>query len=124
MGAWKRWQDWANVGLGAWLIIAPFILRTSSDQNSAWNAVVVGVLVAVIALWALAMPLVRWAEYANALLGAWLIASPFVLGFAGLPTPAWNAWIVGICVLGLALWALPSTRRARVDAEAQVAGIR
>ena len=124
MRAWKRWQDWTNVVLGAWLIIAPFILGTSPDRNSTWNAVAVGVLVAVIALWALAMPAVRMAEYLNALLGAWLIVSPFALGFAGLTTPAWNAWIIGICVLGLALWALPSTRRARVDAEAQTAGIR
>ena len=124
MNAWKRWQDWANVVLGAWLTIAPFLLGTSSDRNSTWNAVAVGVLVAVIALWALAMPLVRLAEYANALLGAWLIISPFVLGFAGLTTAAWNAWIIGICILGLALWALPSTRRARVETGAQAAGIR
>jgi hypothetical protein len=124
MSAWNRWQDWTNVVLGAWLIIAPFILGTSSDRNSTWNAVAVGVLVAVIALWALAMPLVWLAEYLNALLGAWLIVSPFVLGLGGLATAAWNAWIVGICVLGLALWALLSTRRARVDTGAQVAGIR
>jgi hypothetical protein len=118
MQAWKRLQDWSNVVLGAWLVIAPFILGTSSDQYSTWNAVVVGVLVLAVAIWALAAPFAAAAEYINALLGAWLFVSPFVLGFAGLTTAAWNAWIVGICVALLALWAVPSTRGAKAGAEA------
>jgi hypothetical protein len=112
MNTWNRWQDWVNVALGVWLIVAPFILATGFNPTSMWNAIVVG---AVVALVALAMPYVTLAEYANMLLGGWLIVSPFVLRFTDLSTAAWNAFIVGILVLGAALWALPSASRAQAE---------
>jgi len=46
-----------------------------------------------------------WASWVNAIAGIWLIISPWVLGFAGRPTPFWNTLILGIVVLIAALWA-------------------
>ncbi len=111
--AWKRWQDWTNLVLGLWLIAAPFALGTSADPNSTWNAVVVGVLVVAIALWALAVPRSATAEYSNMVLGVWLIVAPYALGFVDLGFAARNAWVVGVCVLALAAWALPSAMHAK-----------
>ena len=45
-------------------------------------------------------------EWVNAVLGAWLFISPWVLGFSGNGAAAWSAWIVGGLVLIFALWAL------------------
>ncbi len=45
-----------------------------------------------------------WEEWINALLGAWVIISPWVLGFSSV-RPAMTAHvIIGIITLVLALW--------------------
>src|SRR5687767_2853564 len=53
MGA-RRWQDWANLVLGAWLFVSPWAL--SYDGIAAWNAHGVGVGVVVFALTAAYVP--------------------------------------------------------------------
>ena len=104
-----RWQDWANLLLGAWLFISPWILRSSGIYNrDAWW---VGALIFLVAVWALAMPAAAVAEWSNILLGAGLFIAPWVLGYLTL-TAAWNAWIVGALVFILAIWALVGTRQA------------
>ena len=42
MKAWKRFEDWANVVLGAYLFFVPFIV--AANAASASNAYIVGVL--------------------------------------------------------------------------------
>lgn len=39
-----NWIRWANVVLGIWLILSPFILGFVSDQAT-WNNIVVGILI-------------------------------------------------------------------------------
>jgi hypothetical protein len=114
--AWKRWQDWTNLVFGLWLIAAPFALGTVADQASTYNAVVVGVLVLAVALWALAVPQSTAAEYSTMILGIWLLAAPYLLGYVDVGYAARNAWVIGICVLGLAVWALPAAMRAQAQA--------
>jgi hypothetical protein len=38
--------EWTNVGLGAWLLIAPWILGFSNDAVAGWTSLLVGTLVA------------------------------------------------------------------------------
>lgn len=47
------WEEWTSVALGVWLVISPWILGFSGITMAMWNAVAVGVVVAVLALWAL-----------------------------------------------------------------------
>jgi SPW repeat len=63
------------------------------------------VLVAAVALAAL-VRVMAWEEWANLVLGVWLVISPWMLGFSGLVAAMWNAVIVGAVVAVLALWAL------------------
>ncbi|EKE02583.1 MAG: hypothetical protein ACD_20C00357G0006 [uncultured bacterium] len=42
------WARWANVILGIWLILSPFILGFVTDQAT-WNNILVGFLVLVFA---------------------------------------------------------------------------
>lgn len=44
----------------------------------------------------------RWPDVANFLLGLWLVASPWVLGYAGETTAAWNVYIFGAAIAVLA----------------------
>lgn len=51
----EKWEEWVNLVLGAWLIIAPFALGFyASLETAAWNQIVVGVLIAADAIWVLA----------------------------------------------------------------------
>jgi hypothetical protein len=96
-----RWRKWATVLLGAYLFITPWIFGTSEDGASSANAWIVG---ACIVAAMLRVPIVsgpRAAELIKVGLGAWLLASPFALGFAG-SSAKWNAWIVGTLILTLA----------------------
>ncbi|MBW7852279.1 MAG: SPW repeat protein [Rhodospirillales bacterium] len=47
-----------------------------------------------------------WQDWSNLALGAWLIISPWLLGFAAAFAAAWNAWLVGAAVGILAIWAI------------------
>jgi hypothetical protein len=71
---------WVNLLLGVWVVISPFALGLSRSTAATWNNIAVGVAIVLLVLvsgWgngtllALVVPL-----------GAWLFASPFVLGFS------------------------------------------
>ncbi|HZS81349.1 MAG TPA: SPW repeat protein [Stellaceae bacterium] len=120
----NRWQDWVNALLAIWLFISPWVLqfgqggRTAAPGagaaggpidvvgNAAWNAWVLGVIVFLIALSAIGK-LAFWQEWINLLLGAWLFASPWALGFLqAAPAASWDHWIVGFLVFILSIWSL------------------
>ena len=112
MKAWTRWQEWVNLVVGAWVFISPWILGFSQDPASSWSAWVLGVLLVVVALWALAAPFSTAAVWIVGALGVLVFLSPWVLGFAGLANPAWSAWITGVVVAVAAVWDLVQPRGA------------
>jgi len=103
---WQRWQDWLMLLAGIWLFIAPWVLDTSSDTNSSRNAWTLGVLVAIAAVWALARPADETPGWVQAVFGAWLFVSPWVLSFSELTNAAWNAWLIGAGIVAVACWEL------------------
>ena len=101
----KHWQDPVNLVLGLWMVISPWILAHQGEAGPTWNAVTVGVLIAALALFEL-FKVKAWEEWTSMALGAWLVISPWVVGFSTLGAAMWNAVIVGLAVALLALWAL------------------
>jgi hypothetical protein len=101
----KHWQDPVNLVLGLWLLVSPWALRYAGEAGPMWNAVIVGTLIGVVALYAL-FRVFAWEEWANAVFGAWMVISPWVLGFSGSFAAMLNAVIVGVVVFALAIWAL------------------
>lgn len=101
----KHWQDPLALILGLWMVASPWVLAYQAEANAMWNAVILGVLIALVALVAL-VRVMAWQEWANVALGAWLVISPWVIGFTGIAAALWNAVIVGAIVVVLALWAL------------------
>lgn len=101
----KHWQDPANIVLGLWMVISPWILSYQTEMAAMWNAVLVGALVAALAAYEL-FELKSWEEWSSVALGVWLVVSPWVLGFSMMAAATWNAVVVGIAVAALALWAL------------------
>ena len=106
MKAWSRWQDWTNLVLGAWLFVSPWLLGFAGSAAAAWNAWLLGVVVVVFALWALAAPSSRGAQWWLVISAAWVFIAPWVLGFASVSAGAWNAWIVSVVVALAAFSAL------------------
>lgn len=94
----RRWQDWVELTLGAWLLISPFVLQYSNLAGAAAiNSYVLGILVVAFASGALARPRM-WEEGVNFVLGVWLFLSPMALGFSGDDIARWNHVIVGLLI--------------------------
>ena len=74
----------------------------------------VGAVIAVAACAAL-VAFQKWEEWVNAALGAWLIVSPFILGFGTQTAIAWNQIVVGALVGALAVSAAMNPPSERVS---------
>ena len=98
-----QWKDVVNLILGLWLIVSPWELSFNTVETPTWNAWVIGVVIAVAAVAAL-VAFNKWEEWVEAVLGLWLIVSPFLLGFSALTHATWNQIIVGVIVGVLAIW--------------------
>ncbi len=105
----RQWQDAVNALLGLWLVVSPWLLGYAGETAAAWNAWIPGVIVAVAAIAALTA-FHEWEEWVNALLGLWLVISPWLLGYAAVTAAVWNHVVVGLVTLALAVW---SAWRAR-----------
>ena len=46
-----EWEEWINLIVGGWLFATPWIFGYVAMTSAAWNAWIVGVLVAAIAIW-------------------------------------------------------------------------
>jgi hypothetical protein len=101
---------------GIWNIITARDYAAIYTSGSAWNSIIVGIVIAVFAAIRFFSP--RSAvglSWINALLGIWMIISPWVYGYASTNTPrTWNSVIFGIIVLILGVWSAAATRNTRV----------
>ena len=94
--------NWVNVLLGIWVIISPFIVQFANLPAVMWNNVIVGIVVAILALIRSSMPRQSGWSWVNVILGIWMIISPFVLG-ATAAAVLWNNIVLGI-VIALVAW--------------------
>lgn len=96
-----------NVIAALWLIISPYGFGYHLLNPPFWNSVAVGMAVAFFAIIRLAMPF-RFPElsWINALLGAWLVLSPFLLGFTEVEPAFWNSVLVGFLLAAMAAWSV------------------
>ncbi|MGH7037197.1 MAG: SPW repeat protein [Stellaceae bacterium] len=98
----NRWQDWASLVLAIWLFLSPWVLSFGGPESAAgavaaWNAWVLAVIVFLVALSAVGF-MQFWQEWLTLILGAWIFAAPWVLGFTGLPAASWDHWFVGALI--------------------------
>jgi hypothetical protein len=91
--------------VGIWVAVAPFVFPWDVCAW-VWAAnIVPGALVALMSMWFLAStPKKRWAWlcWVCALLGAWLIVSPFVAGYAIVSDVTWTNFLPGAVIVLLA----------------------
>jgi len=107
MGTQKA-LSWLVALVGVWEVIAVAVLGYSASSAALWDAIIVGVLLFVLGVWAALSNQVgtdRTLDWINVVLGVWLIIAPFLLGYSALAAALWNDIIVGIVVVVLAGWA-------------------
>jgi len=137
LAAMRRWQDWGNLVLAVWLFFSPWILNFAVGAaagvevggnvaagaavpvrgpvaSAAWDAWILGVVIAIIAIVAMVRA-APWQMWATLVLGIWLFIVPWILGFSGVASAAWDHWIVGILVFLVSLSALSFARQAAAD---------
>jgi SPW repeat len=95
------WEDCVSMGLGALIVLTSWMADDALSQTAAANATIVGILV--LALGASeVVDLRRWEEGLEAACGLWLIASPFIFGYADAGTLRYWHFALGIAVVLLA----------------------
>lgn len=114
MKQWTRPQDWILLLAGVWTFLTPWMFGFSGEA-AAPNAWTLGVIMALVALWALAQPAQMAAPILGLVAGVWLFISPWAIGFTGVEGAAWNAWIVGVLAVALTGWVLSALRREGVE---------
>lgn len=97
------WQDVLNCLLGVALFFSPWALGFASEQTAAWNAYVIGAIIAVMALAAM-VAFHDWEEWVSVALGAWLVVSPWLLGFSAVGSAMLTHVLIGVATLVLAIW--------------------
>jgi hypothetical protein len=97
---------------GAWLIASPFVLDYAAG-DSELNPMLVGAVVAFLALLRIGAWHAEWLAALIVLAGVWLFASGFWL--AESPAASWNAWLLGIAVVVLALMGIDATEEGRME---------
>jgi hypothetical protein len=108
-----------DVVAGIWLLISPWVLRFASHAASApANDVVFGVMIAALALIRASGAYdAAWISWVNAVLGLWVMISPWVLGYAHNRVAMWDNVIVGMVVIVLACWSALATESEMGDSE-------
>jgi len=101
----KKWRkesvlDLYNLVLAMFLLISPWLFARA-NPTAAIDLRVSGAAIAILSLAAM-VAFSRWEEWANLLLGFWLIVSPWVLGFAHTRAMHFSI-VVGAAVAFLAL---------------------
>jgi len=105
----KRLRDWVMALMGLWLLVSPRLLHFAGVQSDAiWCAWLVGA--AILLVTACSRFVIEayspWQDGTNAVLGLWLMVSPWALGFAAHMTVRTNSIVVGFLVAALALWSM------------------
>jgi hypothetical protein len=106
----EQWQDTASLVLGLWLLFSPWLFGYTEAPTVAWNAYLLGIIIAGAGIAAL-VAYQKWEDWLKAALGAWLIISPWVINYGAFQTAMWNHIVVGALVLILAIWSATTEHR-------------
>ena len=108
-----KWRLWLGAAIGAWFILAPWLLGFSAHTGALWTSVVIGAIQLVASAWAgsgeIAGDHRDWRLWTVAATGAWFILQPFLLGLAGNGGETWTGVILGAVTIALSLWAMSGT---------------
>ena len=100
--------SWVLAVAGLWEILAPFIIGYSSVTGAMVNAIILGILILGIGIWAAVMNsggTIKVLSWINAILGLWVLLSPFIIRYSQTTGAMVNDLIIGIGVVIVGIWA-------------------
>jgi hypothetical protein len=97
-----------NAVLGVWLIISPWVVG-APGQSVATSGIVAGVLTFIFAIVRFARKHTAVMSWANVLVGAWTVMSPWIFGEASGDFRTWNYVIVGVLIVLIEAYSLTSS---------------
>ena len=115
------WEDILSMGLGALIVLTSWMFGDAGTQGVATNAAIVGILVLALGSSEF-LALRRWEEGLEIACGLWLVASPFVFGYANAGTLRYWHFILGAVVVLLAVLELWQDWKLGDDQLAQHSG--
>ncbi len=103
------WRDMLHVLIALWLVVSPWNLQLMDVVPATWNAEVTGALLLLLAVITLGRPhpLQEWGKI---VLGAWLVISPYLLGYADQGALVTNHTILGLAAIAVAATGLQAYR--------------
>jgi hypothetical protein len=96
-----------NVGLGLWLLIAPFVLMLVNQTvlRFLWEDFLLGLGIATVSLWRLSSSIgAPFADFLIMALGLTTLLNPVLYHYLNVKAAAWNNLAVGSVVLILAIY--------------------
>jgi hypothetical protein len=91
-------QDLVNLFLGIWAVITPWLIGNHPAAGVVADYGITGILIAFFACAGL-IAFRPWQEGINIVLGAWLLVSPWILGFTANSSLRWSAVLIGVLVI-------------------------
>ncbi|KAB2917031.1 MAG: hypothetical protein F9K29_10235 [Hyphomicrobiaceae bacterium] len=101
-GEHRTWEDWAGICLGVVIGLTPWLAGETQSQAIMLHTALIGLIVLVLAAFEF-VDLRRWEEVAEFACGLWLMAAPFLFGYAGSTLALWH-YALGAVVAVLALF--------------------
>jgi hypothetical protein len=94
---------------GIWFFVSPWVYGAYATRD-AWNAWIIGFLIAVFAGMRFANPLTMTAlSWLNCLFGIWAFISPWIYAYRGHTGRFVNSLVVGAVVFLLSIWSATAT---------------
>ncbi len=101
------WRNGVLAVLGAWFVVAAFLMDPMDLSLFVWTALILGGLTLLGSLWALGDSARRvWRHWLMVLFGLYLAITPWIYGFTSYATALWSTLLVGAALLAVALWQL------------------
>ena len=100
----QRWPQAITLVIGIWVFLSPWVFGFYAlSALAAWNYWILGAVAIVFSILALTIEPMEWI---NILAGAWLVASPWVVGYSPLPGATSDAVVTGALLVAFAIFAL------------------
>lgn len=90
-----------NFLAGIYLLISAWIAGANTGNHV--NGIIAGIVVAVLAATRFSGAAGPWASWIDAIIGVWLVLSPWIYHYAGTGMQ-WNSIVVGIIMIVLGAW--------------------
>jgi uncharacterized membrane protein HdeD (DUF308 family) len=116
MRPWTRLQDYGTLIAGLYAAVSPIWVNTTGERDAFWALIVLGALLAITALFSLAMPGVVATEWLTVLFGVLLFVAPWVLTYTDRTAASWTSWVVGAIAVILGGISVPVSTRVHRQA--------